>query len=538
MNSASLPNPGSLPAAVKDRCRALGLALWILDEQGIPFHQAEGPEAALPWLEAPRVQDLIQEVTASWSVANGPRPLQLFPGCWLIPVWSSKGIRRSSALAVLGLDKVALDEPEFAQICESAQLELEQGRAAVKSLVHESGIDPDQVAMILQWSVEDLAEDSRHKVALEEFSEKLIQAYEESNFLYHLARLLKCSASSLEAIQSTCLQMYEIMPFGWVAIRFFGNTSVSDLAGQFILAGQLPCCPDRFEAMATELMRQWRGDCWTSLLAPDTSPLAELVGSEVIAERITHDGTLVGGLLAGNMNARDLEVSSHETQFFDAAADFVGVFHENLSRFEEQRSMFMGTLRALTASIDAKDRYTCGHSDRVSMLGSQLATVMGLDQPQIEQVRIAGLVHDVGKIGIPESVLCKPGRLTDEEFEQIKRHPVIGYEILKDIPPLADMLPGVRYHHERWDGHGYPEGLAGEEIPLYGRLLACADTFDAMSSTRSYRPAMPRGKVLEEIHRSSGSQFDEAVVEQFLKIDLSLYDGMVERHRAASSFAA
>src|SRR5262249_50759563 len=157
-----------------------------------------------------------------------------------------------------------------------------------------------------------------------------------------------------------------------------------------------------------------------------------------------------------------------------------------------------------TASIDAKDRYTRGHSERVGLMASKMAEVLGLDKKLVEQYRIAGLVHDVGKIGVPEAVLTKPGRLTDEEFEQIKLHPRIGHNILKDIPSLEPVLPGVLWHHERWDGRGYPDKIAGEQIPLIARVLALADTFDAMSSNRSYRPALPRPRVLEEIRKCGG----------------------------------
>src|SRR5690606_20290161 len=134
------------------------------------------------------------------------------------------------------------------------------------------------------------------------------------------------------------------------------------------------------------------------------------------------------------------------------------------------------------------------HSERVAYMATRLGEAIGLDAETAQRLHIAGLVHDVGKIGVPEAVLCKPGRLTDEEFKLIKLHPEIGHRILRDIPQLADVLPGVLSHHERWDGKGYPHGLAGEEIPMFGRLIAIADSFDAMSSTRTYRSAMPREK--------------------------------------------
>ena len=186
--------------------------------------------------------------------------------------------------------------------------------------------------------------------------------------------------------------------------------------------------------------------------------------------------------------------------------------------------MFMGVLKGMTTAVDAKDPYTCGHSERVGLLASRLALAVGLSPDEAERYRLAGLVHDVGKIGISEAVLSKSGRLTEIEFMQIKKHPEIGHQILRDIPLMGDILPGVLHHHERWDGTGYPTGLKGGEIPLIGRMLALADTFDAMSSTRSYRPAMPRDAVLSEIRRCSGTQFDPKLADVFVTLDFTEFD--------------
>jgi HD-GYP domain-containing protein (c-di-GMP phosphodiesterase class II) len=147
-------------------------------------------------------------------------------------------------------------------------------------------------------------------------------------------------------------------------------------------------------------------------------------------------------------------------------------------------------------------------------------------------MQITGLVHDVGKIGVPEAVLCKPGKLTEEEFDSMRKHPEIGYRILKDIPQLKDVLPGVLYHHERWDGAGYPHGLSGQQIPMVARLIALADSFDAMSSTRTYRAAMTRSGVLAEISQCAGTQFDPDLAPVFVKLDFSGYDRLVREHRA------
>lgn len=172
------------------------------------------------------------------------------------------------------------------------------------------------------------------------------------------------------------------------------------------------------------------------------------------------------------------------------------------------------------------------------MLTKQLGLAIGLNEKVVERMHIAGLVHDVGKIGVPENVLLKPGHLTDEEFAWIRKHPEMGYRILKDIPQLDDVLPGVLYHHERWDGKGYPHGLAAEQIPMVARLIALADTFDAMSSTRTYRPAISRDRVLDEILNCGGTQFDPDLVRPFVRLDFSEYDRRVRDDQMAEKAGA
>ena len=236
-------------------------------------------------------------------------------------------------------------------------------------------------------------------------------------------------------------------------------------------------------------------------------------------------------LLAGNRHLLDPEVTSGDMKFLGAVADLLGVFHENMCRFAEQRAMSLGTVRALANAIDAKDAYTRGHSERVALLAAQLAAATGGDPSTVERYRISGLIHDVGKIGVPEAVLCKAGRLTDDEFALIKRHPTIGVTILQDVPALTDVMAGVLHHHERYDGRGYPRGLKGVDIPLIARALALADTFDAMSSNRSYRSALPREQVLAEVVKNSGSQFDPALAAAFVTLDFGLFDDMLAAAR-------
>ncbi|MDP7030634.1 MAG: HD domain-containing protein, partial [Phycisphaerales bacterium] len=173
-------------------------------------------------------------------------------------------------------------------------------------------------------------------------------------------------------------------------------------------------------------------------------------------EPITSDGQLIGVLMAADKFGPDTSVSSVDIKLLTATAAQLAIFLENAALYEDLSATFLGTLQALTASIDAKDRYTCGHSQRVALLTAQLAAATGMDADRVERVRIAGLVHDIGKIGVPEAVLLKKGQLCEEEFAWIRRHPEIGARILRDIPQMEDIIGGVMHHHERFDGKGYP----------------------------------------------------------------------------------
>ena len=187
---------------------------------------------------------------------------------------------------------------------------------------------------------------------------------------------------------------------------------------------------------------------------------------------------------------------------------------------EKEATLFEETTEALAQAVDAKDAYTSGHSTRVALYSRQIARAAGLDDEQCRQVYFAALLHDVGKIGIRKSIINKNGRLTDEEYEHIKTHPVLGDQILSNIKQAPFLRIAARYHHERYDGKGYPDGLAGEEIPELARIIAVADAYDAMTSARSYRDPLPKEVVRQELQKGIGTQFDP----QFAKIMLSIMD--------------
>lgn len=189
------------------------------------------------------------------------------------------------------------------------------------------------------------------------------------------------------------------------------------------------------------------------------------------------------------------------------------------------------TILALSNAVEAKDLYTKGHSQRVARYSVELAHRMGYTKEHLDEIYYIGLLHDIGKIGVSDAVINKKGRLTDEEFAEIKKHPVMGYDILKIITEIPDVSIGAKWHHEKYDGSGYPDGLRGEEIPKVAQIIAVADSYDAMTSTRSYRDVMPQDEVRNEIEKNIGTQFAPEVA----KIMLQMIDEDKEYRMKANS---
>ena len=236
----------------------------------------------------------------------------------------------------------------------------------------------------------------------------------------------------------------------------------------------------------------------------------------VIAVPVVYQSTTYGWLLALNSTCPD-GFGTVEASLLRTTAQILAVHASNMALLREQREFMFKMVQALVSAIDAKDPYTCGHSARVALIARRIAEEMGLSEEECDQVYMAGLLHDVGKIGVADRVLLKPGRLTDEEFNEIKKHPSVGYRILRHLKKLSFALPGVLYHHERIDGRGYPEGLKGRDIPLIARIIAVADSFDAMASNRPYRQGMNLTKIYGILREGAGTQWDPMVVDAFFR---------------------
>lgn len=212
------------------------------------------------------------------------------------------------------------------------------------------------------------------------------------------------------------------------------------------------------------------------------------------------------------------EFGTNEASLLCTAAAMLASHANNLALFREREVLLVNVVRSLVSAIDAKDPYTCGHSERVALYSKRLARHIGYDDEACELIYLTGLLHDVGKIAVSDAVLKKEGRLTKEEFAEIQLHPDEGWAILQGLKQLEYVLPGVLHHHERWDGGGYPDRLAKEDIPLDGRVLAVVDAYDAMTSDRAYRKGMSQQQAEKILHEGAGTQWDAQVVDAFFEI--------------------
>ena len=195
-------------------------------------------------------------------------------------------------------------------------------------------------------------------------------------------------------------------------------------------------------------------------------------------------------------------------------------FLESKIREESQKikNLYLKAITSLIKTLEAKDAYHKDHSENVAKLAKKIGGKLGLDNKKIQALSIAALLHDIGKIGVPDNILLKPAKLTAEEYEKVKKHPVTGVEILKPIIDDEDIINAILHHHERYDGKGFPNGLKGENIPLFARIIAIADSIEAMSSKRPYRSTMTHQKIIQELKENSGKQFDPKIVEVVLKM--------------------
>jgi len=391
-----------------------------------------------------------------------------------------------------------------------------------------------------------LAQNFQMAVRTDEHMEKvgteLAQVYEELVLLHNISMNMRVTESDTNFLQLACDSLTDIVPVEGIAVLLErvvdGDRQFAVAAGSGLIdlnsqmAAVLHCRLQEElnrgqEALLdsdvdTPWRYEWPGNIRNIMAVP---LYAKGSNDSIGTQRRTRSrASIIGHMVAVNHIDKP-DFDSTDLKLYTSVASGCAVFIENGRLFNDLKDLFVGSLKALTSSIDAKDQYTRGHSERVAIishwLGKCLAEQEPFDEEQIHRLYLAGLLHDIGKIGVDEKVLCKNGKLTDEERACIQRHPLIGAGILRDIKQMRDIVPGVLHHHERIDGGGYPKGLRGDEIPLSAKIIGLADSFDAMTSKRVYRNAMSIEQALDEIRKGLGTQFDEKIGTLFLDGDIA-----------------
>lgn len=389
-------------------------------------------------------------------------------------------------------------------------------------------------AMVIQRDINNAAKLNELQAENEEFTEQTISNFEQLAFLKQSARqlLLADTTYGLEAmaqdilpnlqglIQAQDVQLYIIDSEKTQSNPVFGGDSIDPLAVQFLI--------DKYSSEALDV--PFVLNCWAD--SEDYLECPEI--DNFVLACVKHCDQLLGWLIAVNRSEPEFRLTTKyendptplseaefgtvEADLISSAASMLATHYFNVDLMREKELLLTNIIRALASALDAKDPYTCGHSERVAVFAKRIAIELGMSDEKIEEIYLTGLLHDIGKIGIDDATLTYPGPLTDEQYSKIKTHPDGGWCILHGITQLRYVLPGVLYHHESFDGSGYPDGLAGTEIPIEARILAVADSYDAMTSSRPYRSGMSHEKAIGILTDGAGSQWDPEIIDVFLAI--------------------
>ncbi len=455
-------------------------------------------------------------------------------------------------VALIDLGNMPAEEGEkLRQFCSDKDVNYEQLGALSEALIQTK---VDCLKSVLGLLAEDFQTQARAEEQIEIISTELAQTYEELVLLHKLSTNMKITEPDANFLQMACDKLTEIISVEGIAVLLektvegekqlvlAAGIGLIDIDAQMaailknrlaeeISSGQEALLDSEVDS---PLKYEWPEHIKNIIVVPlwgkdkTQDQLRDISISQNKHKRAEPQdgpgGNHIRGLMVAINRIDKPDFDSTDVKLFNSVANGCAVFIENGRLFKDLKELFVGALRALTSSIDAKDQYTRGHSERVAFISrwiaERLAEEESLKEEDIHKIYLAGLLHDIGKMGVDESILRKKGKLTEQEFDHIRAHSSIGASILSEIKQMRDIVPGVLSHHERVDGKGYPNGLVGEQIPLIGKIIGLADSFDAMTSKRGYRNAMTVTETLAEIEKGLDTQFDEKVGRAFINSDV------------------
>ncbi len=352
-------------------------------------------------------------------------------------------------------------------------------------------------------------------------SEQLMISYEELTLIYKLSEQLQQRKQFRELFMECANDLQELINADSLILFVKPNSKSKPIV---MTAGSFPLSDEIVRTTGAYLLQRCQHTDKPILLT-DLSAHPELVSIfntvllNVLAWPIVINNQQAGVLIVLQRSGED-EFDSTDTKLIATIARHISWFLENRMLINDLEELLMGLLSSLVNVIDAKDPYTRGHSQRVALIAMRIAQTLELSQNECDRVYLAGLLHDIGKIGINDSILSKPGKLTNKEFKTIQNHTLVGAKIISSLKQLKSIIPGVLYHHERYDGSGYPEGLRGGEIPMMGMIVGLADCFDAITSDRTYHKALDFADAIDEIRSTSASLFDPSIVAALMRYDI------------------
>ncbi|MDY7009248.1 MAG: HD domain-containing protein [Planctomycetota bacterium] len=529
-----------------EQLRKLGMSISFWDSNGsiLTTPSFQGQFCCLMCGQKGVCLEALSEIAGKVS-REGRREITTSPnGCRIFSAPMYQRRRLTGAVVACFPTLQTIESEQFLRTCSRTHLDTE----AMASLCRREAVYTDRQAenmcSILEWIIqsEQAREVSREELAA--LSSNLANTYEELSLLYSISGSMKVTRGAKGFFENLCNELLEVMHVQTAAVVLHPRSCQdqpnrnSESGDRVVIAGKLPLTKEQLIGIS-----QWYiapqatkhrstdsaagnegGNIFSTIVDNRFFRHAEHLGPDIerirtlAAAPLTIAGRYRGVVIAANkVNG---EFDSADLKLISAISGQAAVFLENHDLYEDVQDLLMGVLHALTASIDAKDPYTCGHSHRVAIISRKLAQLSGFDENRVGRIYLAGLLHDIGKIGVSETVLQKSGVLTGPEFESMRRHPGIGATILGGIRQMKDLIPVLLHHHERPDGGGYPAGLSAGEIPVEALIVGLADSLDAMTSSRTYRNAMPLEVVITEIRQCSGTQFDPRLTELLLSLNL------------------